>query len=155
MKPIYSCTAAMLMILAGAEIFRPDTMAAGPDSAATVNLAVAPAASAGQHTRLAENYGKLPLSFAANQGQTDGRVKFLSRGRGYSLFLTGDEAVLTLGRASQNAKRKGQNAKVEARVPPTSIHPDVVGRLANALITPAFGWADAFVAPTFRSARSG
>ncbi len=46
--------------------------------------------------QLAEKYGKIPLSFEANQGQTDARVKFLSRGRGYSLFLTGDEAVLAL-----------------------------------------------------------
>jgi len=37
-----------------------------------------------------------PLSFEANQGQTDKRVKFLSRGRGYSLFLTPMEAVLAL-----------------------------------------------------------
>src|SRR3989454_211217 len=50
---------------------------------------------AGQQ-RLAENYGKVPLSFEANQGQTDPRVKFLSRGSGYTLFLTGDEAVLSL-----------------------------------------------------------
>ena len=42
------------------------------------------------------NFGKLPLSFEANQGQTDRRVKFLSRGQGYSLFLTGREAVLAL-----------------------------------------------------------
>ena len=41
-------------------------------------------------------YGKLPLSFEANQGQTDPQVKFLSRGRGYMLFLTPTEAVLTL-----------------------------------------------------------
>jgi hypothetical protein len=41
-------------------------------------------------------YGKLPLNFEANQGQTDPRVKFLSRGRGYALFLTGNEAVLSL-----------------------------------------------------------
>jgi len=47
-------------------------------------------------TRLAESYGKLPLSFEANQGQTDRDVKFLSRGKGYSLFLTGNEAVLSL-----------------------------------------------------------
>ncbi|PYV02717.1 MAG: hypothetical protein DMG26_10790, partial [Acidobacteria bacterium] len=40
--------------------------------------------------RLAEAYGKLPLSFEANQGQTDRRVKFLSRGSGYTLLLTGD-----------------------------------------------------------------
>src|SRR5438132_10154071 len=46
--------------------------------------------------RLAESYGKIPLSFEANRGQTDPRVKFLSRGSGYTLFLTGDEAVLSL-----------------------------------------------------------
>jgi uncharacterized protein (TIGR03437 family) len=38
----------------------------------------------------------VPLSFEANQGQTDSRVKFLSRGDGYSLFLTSQEAVFTL-----------------------------------------------------------
>src|SRR2546422_798056 len=31
-----------------------------------------------------ETYGKLPLSFEANVGQTDDKVKFLSRGRGYT-----------------------------------------------------------------------
>jgi hypothetical protein len=44
----------------------------------------------------AASYAQLPLSFEANQGQTDERVKFLSHGRGYGLFLTGDEAVLEL-----------------------------------------------------------
>jgi len=34
-------------------------------------------------------YGRLPLSFEANTGQADPRVKFLSRGSGYTLFLTG------------------------------------------------------------------
>ena len=38
-------------------------------------------------------YGKLPLSFEANQGQSDSPAKFLSRGDGYSLFLTSTEAV--------------------------------------------------------------
>ena len=33
----------------------------------------------------------LPMFFEANQGQTDPRVKFLSRGHGYSLFLTANE----------------------------------------------------------------
>ncbi|MCH7776822.1 MAG: tandem-95 repeat protein [Gemmatimonadetes bacterium] len=46
--------------------------------------------------RVAVDYGKLPLIFEANRGQTDARVKFLSRGRGYSLFLTESEAVLSL-----------------------------------------------------------
>jgi len=42
------------------------------------------------------SYGKLPLSFEANHGQTDKRVKFLSPTSGYTLFLTGDEAVRAL-----------------------------------------------------------
>src|ERR1019366_6999375 len=36
---------------------------------------------------------QVPLSFEANQGQTDGVVKFFSRGDGYALFLTQTEAV--------------------------------------------------------------
>src|SRR2546428_13942938 len=48
-------------------------------------------------------YGKLPLSFEANQGQTEPQVKFLSRGRGYTLFLTHTEAVLMLTKADRNA----------------------------------------------------
>src|SRR5208282_3820944 len=32
--------------------------------------------------KLVASYGKLPLSFEANQGQTDARVRFLARGGG-------------------------------------------------------------------------
>ncbi|WP_150132906.1 SBBP repeat-containing protein [Acidisarcina polymorpha] len=42
------------------------------------------------------DYGKLPLSFEANQGQSDPQVKFLSRGQRYSLFITDSAAVLAL-----------------------------------------------------------
>ncbi len=49
-----------------------------------------------ERTHVVEGYGKLPLSFEANQGQTDAQVKFLSRGDGYSLSLTASEAVLSL-----------------------------------------------------------
>src|SRR5712691_4610667 len=41
-------------------------------------------------------YAKLPLSFEANWGQADSRVKFLSRSGGHTLFLAADEAVLVL-----------------------------------------------------------
>src|SRR2546425_6245719 len=51
-------------------------------------------------------YGKLPLSFEANQGQIDPQVKFLSRGSGYTLSLTPTEAVLTLTKADAQAKRR-------------------------------------------------
>lgn len=47
-------------------------------------------------TRAGEAYGRLPLSFEANQGQFDPRVLFASRTRGQALFLTANQAVLTL-----------------------------------------------------------
>jgi Beta-propeller repeat len=50
------------------------------------------------------SYGELPLSFEANQGQTDAQVKFFSRGSGYTLFLTGDEALLSLTREEARIK---------------------------------------------------
>jgi hypothetical protein len=53
--------------------------------------------------KIVESYGKLPLSFEANQGQTDAKVKFLSRGLGYTLFLTSTEAVFSLrGKKAQD-----------------------------------------------------
>ena len=63
------------------------------ESAQSVGLAVSKAAPAAFDWN---NYGKLPLAFEANQGQTASDVRFVSRGDGYTLFLTGQEAVLTL-----------------------------------------------------------
>jgi hypothetical protein len=48
--------------------------------------------------RINDAYMKLPLRFEANQGQTDQAVRYISRGPGYSLFLTSAEAVLALSR---------------------------------------------------------
>jgi uncharacterized repeat protein (TIGR01451 family) len=44
---------------------------------------------------------QLPLSFEPNQGQTDPQVKFLARGAGYGVFLTADQAILTLRSSAQ------------------------------------------------------
>jgi hypothetical protein len=52
-------------------------------------------------------YGRLPLSFEANQGQVDSQVNFFSRGNGYSLFLTPTEALLNL---SQESGTRGQES---------------------------------------------
>jgi hypothetical protein len=56
--------------------------------------------------KIQESYGKLPLSFEANQGQADSRVKFLTRTGAYSMFLTGDEAVLVLRQGKAKDKDK-------------------------------------------------
>ena len=44
----------------------------------------------------AANFGKIPLSFEVNQGQTYPRVQFVSHGRGYSLYLAPGEAYVSL-----------------------------------------------------------
>src|SRR5437879_1772617 len=55
--------------------------------------------------RVSESYGRLPLQFEQNQGQTGKDVRFLSRGPGYGLYLTGNEAVLALGKPTPLALR--------------------------------------------------
>ncbi len=59
-----------------------------------------------------EAYGKLPLSFEPNHGQTDSQVKFLSRGRGYKLFLTPTEAVLVLRQQAAGSRQQAKG-KIE------------------------------------------
>jgi len=49
-------------------------------------------------SRIEVGYGNLPLSFEPNHGQTDPRVKFVSRAGNRTLWLTSDEAVLAVGR---------------------------------------------------------
>src|SRR5687768_14237506 len=79
------------------------------------HLPVAQSESAVAQRSLAVSYGNVPISFVANQGQTDERVKFLARGQGYSLFLTPAEAVLTL-RASSRAAAEQRAAVVRMRL---------------------------------------
>ncbi len=66
-------------------------------------------AAAEVRTRVTKAYAGLPLSFEANAGQVDGRVKFLSRGSGYTLFLTGDKAVLSLKKPGVRSQESGKN----------------------------------------------
>jgi beta-propeller repeat-containing protein/HYDIN/CFA65/VesB family protein/ASPM-SPD-2-Hydin domain-containing protein len=58
------------------------------------------ASNAPTQVSLAEAYRKLSLSFEPNRGQADHNVKFLTRGRGYALFLTATEAVLSYSEPS-------------------------------------------------------
>jgi hypothetical protein len=67
--------------------------------------------------KLVKGYGKLPLSFEADQGQTDARVRFLARGGGYAISLTGDEAVLSV-RKPRPGKMRSANFGPPARREP-------------------------------------
>jgi hypothetical protein len=63
-------------------------------------------------TFIAQNYGVLPLAFEANVGQVEESVRFLSRGNGYTLFLTPTEAILSLssGGAGEIRELPGKSA---------------------------------------------
>jgi hypothetical protein len=64
---------------------------------------------------------KQPLSFEVNRGQTDPQVKFISRGRGYALFLTSTEAVVSVRKAGDRLKNKnGRATSADAR------HDDII-----------------------------
>ena len=70
----------------------------------TAGVRVTPAAVGGtsnsaltkQDLRWADTYGRLPMSFEANVGQTAQEVRYMSHGTGYALFLTSQEAVVSL-----------------------------------------------------------
>jgi hypothetical protein len=58
-------------------------------------------------------YGRLPLAFERNIGQTDAGVEFLARGNGYTLFITqGGEAVLSLRGGASEKRPYGQISSV-------------------------------------------
>ncbi len=61
-------------------------------------------AKAAPSTQAMIHYGQLPLSFEPNRGQTSSNVQWLARGPEYTLFLTGNDAVLEMNKITP-AKR--------------------------------------------------
>jgi hypothetical protein len=81
--------------------------------------------------KLMEAYGKLPLRFEENQGQTDSEVSFISHGSGYELFLTPQDAVLALRSSAPQDRpaqkhvvgfRKSHGARLGGRISAIRIH---------------------------------
>jgi hypothetical protein len=99
---------------------------------ATIN---ADAATGQDSTRLQveASYGNLPLSFEPNHGQTDPRVKFLSRAGNRTLWLTSNEAVLAVGR--RRAGEKQGIARKQGQVAPAILRMRFVGANGNPKIT--------------------
>jgi len=84
-------------------------------ASALTSLAKGPASQpadkpAAKKAQVAQHYGRIPLSFEANQGQADKTVKFLSNGSGYSLFLTDSSAVLALTKPEVSGAKPRQTA---------------------------------------------
>ena len=74
---------------------------------------------------LIESYGKLPLSFEANQGQAGKHVKFLTRGPGYMLLLTEKEAMLSLSsRKPETGDKKEETSELSFPTRPSPMAAD-------------------------------
>src|SRR5437867_4752142 len=121
------------------------SVAASPQGQASQHarsVGITPAvANAANRARVSESYGKLPLSFEVNQGQTDPQVRFLARGGGQTLLLTPTEAVLVLTKADPPvqgpqrplispvaARRAGTQAVVRMAFVGASSQPRIAGQ---------------------------
>ena len=80
--------------------------------------------------RVNRAYGRLPLSFEENRGQADSRVRFLSRGQGYRVFVTTTETVLVLQPPSTLTPRP-----VEESAVPHSRYADGAGSAPSTVLT--------------------
>ncbi len=100
-----------------------------------------------QEARVKENFGKLPLYFEENVGQTDASVHYFTRGPGYGLYLTGTEAVMVLSppKAAQavgqdsnpvHSLRQDWNPVPQAvEAPPAVVRMQLVGANATPTVT--------------------
>lgn len=94
---------------------RPDIQAASTPSQAEADRA-----------RVAEEFGKLPLSFEQNLGQTDKAVRFVARNPRYTLFLTDNEVVFALRKFEGEKKVRRQVLRM--RLDGANTQPQVEGR---------------------------
>lgn len=108
--------------------------------------------------KLAEAYGKLPIYFEPNVGQADESVRFLARGRGYSVALKDDVAVISL-RKPVAGKQRAVEATVAMQIVGGNAMPTFMGTeqtegRSNYLIgnDPANWHSDI---PNYRQVRSG
>lgn len=104
MKPVLGVQGRrVVVVLAAAAVFVWGTIQVPvPSSENAASKPIGPAAPATAEAKQWDQvYARLPMSFEANRGQSDPAVQFLSRGHGYSVFLTSAEAVLVLSKTQE------------------------------------------------------
>lgn len=100
-------------------------ISSGPERSSDDSTPVSRATDASQ-AQVSERYGQPPLSFVPNQGQTDPQVKFTASGPGHALFLTANEAVMTLrkdgdGRTPREAKNLSSSQRATLNAKPQAV----------------------------------
>ena len=102
--------AAVVVAIASGSAVRPSAPAGGTLTAANKQQAL-------------DAYGKIPLAFTANVGQTDVRVRYSAQGAGFSVFLTRGEAMFALQRPGRKAGERGGARAPLPRRQPERCHP--------------------------------
>jgi len=72
--------------LADLPVWHPDILATAVSVSANGSAAMTSPADAVTQAQVSSSYGKLPLSFEINRGQTDSQVKFLARAKAMDFF---------------------------------------------------------------------
>ncbi|MFN7919933.1 MAG: hypothetical protein U0Q16_07545 [Bryobacteraceae bacterium] len=71
-----------------------------------------------------QTLGRIPLYFEPNQGQTADEVRFLARGGGMTMFLTGRETVLA-SRGGSAVRMRLEGSRKTAELEPLEKQPGV------------------------------
>jgi hypothetical protein len=74
------------------------------------------------------SYDQIPMSFEVNQGQTDTQVQYLAHGAGYTLFLTPEEAVLSLWSATAGSTQQSPAAVLRMQLVGADATPQLMGQ---------------------------
>src|SRR5919197_582859 len=74
-----------------------------PRAAVSLRSENAAAASTIDQARALNNYGKLPVAFIENMGQTDARVRYYALGNRFAFYLTQQEVVLAFANRSADS----------------------------------------------------
>ncbi len=73
----------------------------------------------------------MPLRFEKNEGQVSGEVKFLSKGNGYTMYLTPTESVMVLTKTVDSGRQKNHFDPLKKIEPPKTetsiVRMEVVG----------------------------
>src|ERR1700682_3574832 len=121
---------------------------------ASAKLAIAqvlPGTTASYGAQISPNYGKLPLTFEANHGQTAVQAKFIARGPRYSAFLTAGGMMLSLRPATgvTPLKTAGKTPLKSSRRPPlTTLQFKLVGANPSPELVgedQQLGWVNYFI----------
>jgi hypothetical protein len=72
-------------------------------------------------------YGKLPLSFEPNHGQTSSSVQWLARGPEYTFYIAGTDAVLQLNKITPHRRGAANAAERSLRITSSAIRMRLLG----------------------------